>query len=190
MGYMIVKNIRATPWINSNMEDAGRAKSHKALMEVKETEVNTVKARAKGGGALGLGTSSIALIFVPLVIFIVTGQVVRTLFEGIESWQSFAIAFLLSMPFNLVLQARSGIAKGPIVTPNSYRISPKGIVFDNMGRSYILYFPLQKIILEEDYIEVESEPSKATIIPNRLKLFAKNVNKLHKLLTGFTETNK
>lgn len=186
VGYGIIKNIRASPLINSNMEEAVRAKSDKALMDVRENEVSRAKIGVKEG--TGLGLSTLALFLVPLGIFIGTGYVLRILVKGIQSWQSFAIGFLISMPFSLILQAKSGIAKGPIATPNSYRISRKGIVFDHVGRSYIIHFPLKNINVkkENNFIEVEG-PSIATIIPNKLKLFTNNINRLHTLLNRFTE---
>ena len=125
MGYQIFKNIRASPLINSNMEEATRTKSERALMDVRENEVSRAKMGVKEG--TGLGLSTLALFIVPLVIFIGTGYVLRILVKGIQSWQSYAIGFLVSMPFSLILQARSGIANGPVATPNSYRISLLGV---------------------------------------------------------------
>jgi len=192
MGYQVLKSIRAAPLVNSNMEEAARVKSGNVLMEVKEGEVKKAKARVKEVGGLGLGKSTLALMFIPLAIFMGTGYVLGILFPGIPSWQSFAVGFLLSMPFSLILQARSGIAKGPIVAPNSYHISRNGIVFDHLKHSYIIHFPLKNLNVDEEkhFIEVEGQPSGAMIIPERLKLFTKNADKLHKILIRFTETSE
>jgi uncharacterized membrane protein len=189
MGYQILKNIRAGPLVNSNMEEAARSYRDKALFSVKESGVNIAKEGAKGGGGAGMGMSTMGLMFVPLLIFIGTGQVLGIFFPGIPSWQSYAVGFLISMPFSLFLQARSGISKGLMVTPKSYHISRKGIVFDYSGRSYIIYFPLAKINVKKEgnHIEVEGRPSKTTVIPNRLKLFTKDLNKLQKILIRYTE---
>jgi uncharacterized membrane protein len=206
MGYQILKNIRAGPLVNSNMEEAARSYRDKALFSVKESGVNIAKEGAKGGGGAGMGMSTMGLMFVPLLIFIGTGQVLGIFFPGIPSWQSYAVVlgiffpgipswqsyavgFLISMPFSLFLQARSGISKGLMVTPKSYHISRKGIVFDYSGRSYIIYFPLAKINVKKEgnHIEVEGKPSKTTVIPNRLKLFTKDINKLQKILIRYTE---
>lgn len=189
MGYQILKNIRAGPLVNSNMEEAARSYRDKALFSVKESGVNIAKEGAKGGGGAGMGMSTMGLMFVPLLIFIGTGQVLGIFFPGIPSWQSYAVGFLISMPFSLFLQARSGISKGLMVTPKSYHISRKGVVFDYSGRSYIIYFPLAKINVKKEgnHIEVEGKPSKTTVIPNRLKLFTKDLNKLQKILIRYTE---
>jgi len=190
MGYQILKNIRAGPLVNSNMEEAARSYRDKALFSVKESEVNRAKEGGKGGGGSGLGMGTMGLLFVPILIFIGTGQVLGILFPGIPSWQSYAVGFLISMPFSLFLQARSGISRGLMVTPKSYQVSRKGIVFDYSGRSYIIYFPLEKIDMkkERNCLEVEGKTTKTTVIPNRLKLFTKDVNKLQKILVKYTES--
>ena len=190
MGYQILKNIRASPLVNANMEEAARSYRDKALFSVKESEVNRAKAGATDGGGSGMGMSTMGLLLVPLFIFIVTGQVLGIVFPGIPSWQSYAVGFLISMPFSLFLQARSGISRGIIVTPKNYRINRKGIVFDYSGRSYILYFPLDKITIKKEgnNIEVEGKPSETTVIPNRLKLFTTDLNKLQKILVRYTES--
>jgi uncharacterized membrane protein len=189
LGYQILKNIRAGPLVNANMEEAARSYRDKTLFSVKESGVSIAKEGAKGGGGSGMGMSTMGLMFVPLLIFIGTGQILGIFFPGIPRWQSYAVGFLISMPFSLFLQARSGISKGLMITPKSYHVSRKGIVFDYSGRSYIIYFPLEKINLKKEgnHIEVEGKPSKTTVIPNRLKLFTKDINKLQKILIRYTE---
>ncbi len=189
MGYQILKNVRAGPLVNANMEEAAKAYRNKALFSAKESEVNRAKEGGKGGGS-GMGMSTMGLLFVPLLIFIGTGQVLRMFFPAMPSWQSYAIGFLISMPFSIFLQARSGVSKGLMITPKSYHISRKGIVFDHAGRSYIIYFPLEKINKKKDgnCVEVEGKPTKTTVIPNRVKLFTRDVNKLQKILANYTES--
>ena len=94
------------------------------------------------------------------------------------------------MPFSIFLQARSGVSRGLMVTPKSYQISRKGIVFDYSGRSYIMHFPIEKINIKKEgkCLEVEGKPTQTTVIPNRVKLFTKDVNKLHKILKSHIES--
>ncbi len=186
MGYQILKNVRAGPLVNMNMEEAAKAYRDKALFSAKESEVNGAK-EGKGGGS-GMGMSTMGLLFVPLLIFIGTGQVLRMFFPAMPSWQSYAIGFLISMPFSIFLQARSGVSKGLMITPKSYHISRRGIVFDYSGRSYIIHFPLEKINKKKDgnCVEVEGRPTKTTVIPNRVKLFTRDANKLQKILAKYT----
>jgi uncharacterized membrane protein len=189
MGYQILKNVRAGPLVNANMEEAARSYKDKALFSAKESEVNRAKEGSKGGGS-GMGMSTMGLLFVPLLIFIGTGQVLRMFFPDMPSWQSYAIGFIISMPFSIFLQARSGVSRGLMVTPKSYQISRKGIVFDYSGRSYIMYFPIEKINIKKEgnCLEVEGKPTQTTVIPNRVKLFTKDVNKLQKILKSHIES--
>ena len=189
MGYQILKNVRAGPLVNANMEEAAKTYRDKALFSAKENEVNRAKESSKGGGS-GMGMSTMGLLFVPLLIFIGTGQVLRIFFPTMPSWQSYAIGFLISMPFSIFLQARSGVSKGLMITPKSYQVSRKGIVFDHAGHSYIIYFPIEKVNMKKEgkCLEVEGRPTKTTVIPNRVKLFTKDVNNLHKILKNYTES--
>lgn len=192
MGYVVIRSIRAAPMIKSNEEEAIRAKNSKPLLKVSKQDVTKAKAGVKGVGGTGLGLKTLPMLIVPLVIFMGSGYVLRLLFPEIPPWQSFAIGFLLTMPFSMILTAKMGMRSSPIATPESYLVTRKGIVFDQMGRSFILQFPLKKVKLEKEkhFLEVEGQSSKTPMIPERVRLFNDKLNKLNTILIRFIDDTK
>jgi len=72
----------------------------------------------------------------------------------------------------------------PKTTPSSYLVTERGIVFDQMGRSFIVKYPLAKVERGNDGCCVEVEGVKEhDMIPNRLKLYTDNVDSLMRLLS-------
>ena len=186
LGYQIFKSARASPIISANVQEAARAKRGKLLFTASEQEISTVSAADKGSGEGLQAGKMMLLLFVPTAILFGTTYVIGILFPGVPYWQSFVVGFLISMPVSAALTSRTGLSQGgPMVTPNSYIVTEKGITFDQMKRSFILRFPLKKASLGRGGNAVEVEGfTEASLIPNRLKLYTQKADELFKILSS------
>jgi len=186
-GYQMFKSARSRGVIDANMRDAARIRRGVILFEAKETEVN--KAKGKSGGETSMGTKMLIMLIAPLIIFIASGFILNqmsaiNLIPKIEPWQSYMIGALLSMPVSIALTAKMGINPEEVgVTPKSFIVGEKGIVYDHMGQLFILRFPLKKFDVQkkDNFVEVEGK-KEASTIPNKLKLFSDKTNNLAKIL--------
>jgi uncharacterized membrane protein len=183
--YQSIQAVRSGPTIEANTMEANRVMNRKILLKVTDAEVSKAKQRGKKIG--GMGPKMGLMFIVPFLIFMVTGFVLSFLIPGIPRWQSYLIAFLVTMPFSLMLQMRLGMGSTPIQSPNSYTVGEKGLVFPHMGRVFLLRYPLVTLTLNEEAncVEVEGQPTHTTIIPNKLRLFYENAKQLRKLLHQF-----
>jgi len=190
--YQTIKSIRAAPMLDTNMKAAEKAKGGRLLLTAAEREVTEVKKQAKNAGEIGMGSRTLLILLVPLAIFLATSQILSVVTPTIPRWQSYLIGFLLSLPASTITTMKMGVnpSTGPAVSPNSYYVSERGIIFDYMGRSFILVFPIKKLNVKKEnkLIEVEGQPTKSLFIPNRLRLFNQDVDQLQRILTRFTET--
>jgi uncharacterized membrane protein len=75
-------------------------------------------------------------------------------------------------------------------SPNTYSVSEKGIIFEHLGNHHLLHFPIVNLEVKEESncIEVEGPPTNTTMIPNKIRLFNRNVKKLQNLLKRYIET--
>lgn len=192
--YQIAKSAKAMPMVKANMEEATRERKRgKVLFETTAEEVKKVKQLVKDTGQAIMSISALILMFAPLAIFVGTGYILGRLIPGIESWKTYLTGFLLSMPFSMIISWKMGLGTqdaSPATVPSSYLVTEKGIVFNQMGRPGLIRFPIKKIKIEEDkYLaEVEGQPTSSPMIPNKVKLFTRDINQLKKILLRFTET--
>ena len=185
MGYQIYKSARASPIINANMQEAIRAKRAKPLLYMTEYDVRTARA---GAGSTGEGAQAgkmALLIVVPAAMLFGTTYIIGILWPGVPYWQSFVVGFLISMPASAILASKTGLPQGgQMVTPASYIVTERGIAYDQMGRSFILRFPLKRVALGKSGNSVEVEGfSEAPIVPNRLRLYTEKTDELLRLLS-------
>ena len=192
MAYQMFKSIRSAPMLNVNMMDAEKAKSGKLLFKTSENEVRKIKSYVGDAGDMGISSKTLPLMFAPLIIFIVAGYLLGIIAPAILRWQSYLIAFFVTLPVSSIITIKMGVStsSGPVSSPDTYCISEKGIVFEHMGRSFILVFPLKKLKVkaEKKLIEVEGQSTKSAMIPNKLRLFNNDVDQLQRTLLRFTET--
>ena len=189
MVYQGAKALRSRPVVDANLDEARRVSRRKLLLTVTMNEITKAKDEGKSIG--GMSPKISLLLIVPLAVFLATGYVLSILFEDIPQWQSYVVGFLLTMPISIALQMKMGLGSTtPTVTPNTYYVSEKGIVFEHMRQYYILHYPLvnMEVKQESNCIEIEGQPTNASIIPNKLRLFNRDVKKLQRLLTRFIET--
>jgi len=190
--YQIIKTVKAMPMVKANMEEANRVKREgSVLFKATAEEMNKVKQLVKDTGQVAMGLNTMILMFAPLVIFVGTGYILSMLIPGIESWKTYLTGFLLSMPFSTIMSWKMGLeAKDalPATAPSFYLVTEKGIVLNQIGRIYLVRYPLKKISIEEGgYSVVEGQPARSPMIPNKVKLFTRDVNRLKKLSLRFTE---
>lgn len=188
--YQSVKTFRSRYLIENNINEAHRVMNKKLVLKVTKDEI--VKAKQKGKRIGGVSPKTSLLLIVPFTIFLITGYVLSIMFhDGLPRWQSYLIAFLVTMPVSTVISIKSGLGSTTRITsPNSYYVSNKGIVFEQMGRFFIMRYPLINLAVNEESncLEVEGAPTKTTLIPSRLRLFSKDVRMLKKILTPFIKT--
>ena len=189
MGYQVLKTVRSKPQIDANIEEARKASRRKLLLMVTKSEIDTAKERGKSIG--GMSPKMSLMFVVPLAIYLATGYILNLLSGGkIPRWQSYLVGFLITMPVSLALQAKFGFAsQTQIGSPNTYSVSEKGIIFEHLGQYHILYFPLVNLEVKEESncIEVEGPPTKTAMIPNKIRLFNRDVRKLRNLLKRYIE---
>lgn len=196
MAYQMFKSVRSAPLLNVNMMDAEKAKDGKLLFKTHENEVLKIKKDVGDPGNMGISSKALLLMFLPLIIFIAAGYLLGIIAPGLPRWQSYLIAFFVTLPVSTIITIKIGVSfSGPVASPNTYCISEKGIVFEyimpgNISRSFILPFPLKKlnVNVEKKLIEVEGQSSKSAIIPSRLRLFNNDVDQLQRILLRFAET--
>ena len=192
--YQIIKTVKAMPTVKANMEKANRViREGNVLFKATAEEVNKVKQLVKDTGKAAMGLNTMILMFAPLVIFVGTGYILGMLIPGIESWKTYLTGFLLSMPFSMIMSWKMGLDTRdalPVTPATSYLVTEKGIVFNQIGRIHLVRYPLKKISIEEGgySVVVEGQPACSPMIPNKVKLFTPDVNRLKKILLHFTET--
>lgn len=185
--WMIISSARSGPMIQQNMQDAKRAIKRKVILRVQKREVERAKTGAKGGMS-GMGGKTMLLMVVNLGVFIGVGYLLTIFLPGIPQWQSFAIAFLASMPVSTIMTVRMGVSSaGPAATPDHYYVCENGIVFDRMGSLFMVRYPIESLKISDDrkMIEVEGAPAKTAMIPTRVNLYTENVNRLNSILSRF-----
>jgi uncharacterized membrane protein len=186
MIYQSMKTVRSKPIMDANLEEARRTMKRKLILDVDKSDVS--KARNQGKAISAFSPRMSILLIVPLVLFLVTGQVLSFVFPGIPSWQSYAIGFLITMPVSTILSFRMGMGS-PTQTgnPNSYAISDKGIVFEHMGQYYILRYPLVTVteIEESNCLEIQGQDSQAIVIPSKIRLYNLDLKKVQRAITKF-----
>lgn len=186
--YQSFKVMRSKPDIEANMSEARRVARRKHLLAVTRSEIE--KAKERGKGVRGVSSTMYLLLILPLVIFLATGYILGIIFPGIPSWQTYLVGFIFTMPVSMAISVRSGLGSPmPTASPSTYYINEKGIVFEHMGRFYILHYPLVKMDVKEESncLEVEGQPTEASIIPSKVRLFSRDVRKLQKILKRFME---
>lgn len=192
LGYQTIRSIRSAPMLESNMRDATKAKSGRLLLTATENEITEIKKQVKDTGVMGMSSKTLLILFVPLIIFYASSQIIGVLAPSMPQWQSYLIGFILSIPVSTIVAMKSGVSTvaGPAASPNAYYVSEKGIVFEHMGRTFISPFPIRKLNVNKGkmYIEVEGQSTKSIMIPSKVKLFSQDVDKLQRLLSRFIET--
>jgi uncharacterized membrane protein len=186
MLYQVLKTVRSKPMIDANLEEARRASRRKLLLTVTKSEIDTAKERGKSIG--GMSSKMSLLFIVPLLIFLASGYLLSIVVPGIPQWQSYVVGFLLTMPASMALQGKLGMeSMTPVAAPNTYSVSEKGIIFEHLGQYHILNFPLVNLEVKEESncIEVEGPPTNTAMIPNKIRLFNRDVKKLNNLLTQY-----
>ena len=187
-GLQIFKTTRSRGKVEENLLLASRAKRSKKLFEAPGGEVSNAKLKGTGVSEGGMGMKMILMLIAPLSIFIGTNYVLGIVAPGMEGWQSYVIAFLLTVPVSTLLTAKMGVSQRmTVATPKAYFVSEKGVAFDHMGQQYLLIFPLTKrdVQKEKKYIEAETK-AMAPLIPNRVRLFTERIEQLDKILAQHT----
>jgi uncharacterized membrane protein len=186
IAWQSVKTIRSRPIMDANLDEARRTMKRKLILEADKSDVSRARDRGK---PISTFTPRMSLLLIlPLVIFLVSGQVLNIVIPGIPSWQSYAIGFLITMPISTILSFRMGMGTATQTgNPNSYAISEKGIVFEHMGQYYILRYPLLKVteIEESNCLEVEGQNSQSPIIPSKIRLYNQDLKKVQRALARF-----
>ena len=185
MGFQMYKGVKSGPALEANVREAVKAKRMRALMYMSEQDVRSAQLAGGSGGQRSEGMKMIGMLVVPLGIFFGTTYLVGHFWPETPPWQSYVAAFLLSMPASAVFTARSGMpGAAPRTTPSSYLVTERGIVFDQMGRSFIVRFPLARAEKGKDGSSVEVEGVKESdMIPFRLKLHTDKADELVRLLS-------
>ncbi|MDQ1281222.1 MAG: hypothetical protein QG670_2486 [Thermoproteota archaeon] len=191
IGYQTIKSFRSAPMVEANIKEATKAKGGRLLLTVTENEVNEIKKQVKDSSGMGISSKQLLTLFIPIIVFYATSQILGSVVPDLPRWQSYLIAFALTLPASTVVAMKSGTRAmtGPAVSPNAYYISEKGVIFEYFGRTYIMPFPIKRINMQKEkmYIEVEGRPTKSVMIPNKLKLLSKQVEKLQSILNRFLE---
>lgn len=186
MVYQIYKGVKSGPMMEANIRDATRAKRSKVLQYVSEQDVQSAKISGGSSGQMSQMTRMVVSLMIPLGIFFGTNYLINYFWPGTPHWQSYVVGFLLSMPVSAVFMAKSGLPVGaPQVTPQSYLVTERGIIFSQMGRSLILKFPLRKAEKGKDANTIEVEGLKESdMIPYKLKLYTDKPDELLRLLNS------
>lgn len=190
--YQVYRNIRMMPAVKANVTEADLARSERVLFEATKDDVLSVRMRSKDTGEAKTGLSMIFMLFVPLAIFYITGYVMGVIFPGIESWKTYLVAFLLTIPFSLFISSRMGLGHGGTMlrlTPRSYTVTGRGIVIPQMGAVYIVRFPIKEIITNEEsgFVDIECQPTRIPILSNKLRLYTKDMKRLSNILAQHAE---
>jgi uncharacterized membrane protein len=188
MGYQVIKTVRSKPMMDANVEEARKASRRKILLRVTKSEIDTAKARGKAIG--GMSPKMSLMFVVPLAIYLGSGYVLSYFIPGIPRWQSYLVGFLITMPVSMTLQAKMGVSSmTSVASPNTYSIGEKGIIFEHMGQYHILNVPFVNLEVKEESncIEVEGHPTKASMIPNKVRLFNGDLKRLQNLLKRFID---
>lgn len=183
MGYQFFQFYRTRDIVIENAKEAARMKRGTPLFRVNELETT----RARGGveEESQIGSKMLVMMIMPMAVFFGAGYIMNIIFPGIPYWQTYVIAFLLTMPISIILNAKVGLAQGmSIATPSTYMVSERGIIFDQTNQSFILRFPLTRMETQrvKNYIEVEGK-TEVQFIPYKLKLFTEKVDQLEKVLS-------
>jgi len=189
MGWQIYKSVKSGPLVESNVKEAARAKRSRALLYMSEEDVRSAQLAAGSSAQMTGAIKMIGPMLAPLAMFFGVNYLVGFLWPGTPDWQKYVAAALLSMPVSAVLMARSGMQGGiPRATPSAYLVTERGIVFDQMGKSLILRFPLKKAEKGREANCVEVDGLKENdLVPHRLKLCTDKVEELVKLLAPRVE---
>ena len=190
--YQSIKTLRSRPAIEANLEEAHRVMRRRLILEVTKDEVKKAKQRGKSVDGI---SPKIFLLFVPYVIYVATGFIISILSEqqiipDIPRWQSYLVAFLVTMPVSTILSIKSGSGSAtPTRSPSSYYVSERGIAFEHTGQFYILHYPIVDLVVKEESncVEVEGQPTNSAIIPNKIRLFNRDAKRLQRLLTRFMQ---
>lgn len=189
MGWQLYKGVKSGPAMDSNMKEAARARRSKALHYVSDIDVRAAQRAGGSSESMSQAAGMIGMILVPLMVFFGTSYVMGIVWPDPVTlpWQRYVAGFLLSMPVSLVFTARSGMQSSgaPPVTPSSYVVTERGIIFDQMGRSLMVKFPLTKVERAKkntNCVEVEGI-KEADMIPNKLKLYTNKADDLLRILS-------
>jgi hypothetical protein len=191
MGWQVYKSAKSRPLLETNVKEAARAKRSRALLYMSPEDVRSAQMAAGSSAQMTGAMKMIGPMLAPLAVFFGVNYLVGLLWPGTPQWQSYVSAALLSIPVSAVVMARSGTQLGgpPRVTPSAYLVSERGIIFDQMGRSLILRFPLKKAEKGREANCVEVDGLKENdLVPYRLKLCTDKVEELVKLLAPRVET--
>ncbi len=185
MGWQLYKGMKSGPLMDANMKEANRAKRLRILQTVSDKDVQTARMAGGLSGQMMQNAGMLGMLIVPLAVFFGTSYVIGMVWPGTEAWKSYMTGFLLSMPVSLIFMRRSGMQAGgaPQTTPTSYVVTEQGIVFDQMGKSLIVKFPIKKAEKGKQGNCVEVEGIKeADLIPYKLKLYTDNADDLLRIL--------
>jgi uncharacterized membrane protein len=187
MGYQIYRSAKSSPIIKLNIQEAARAKRSKPLLYMTEHDVNVIKADAKSLGEWRQLAKMLSILMLPAAILLGTTYMIGAFWPDVPSWQSFVAGFLISMAASTALASKVGLSSGFAYAPSSYLITERGIVFEHMGRSFVLKFPLKRLTVKDrNIVEVEGD-SETPIIPNILRLYTKNTDELIRILNPRTK---
>jgi hypothetical protein len=189
MGWQIYKSVKSQPLVESNVKEAARAKRSRALLYMSPEDVRSAQLAAGSSAQMTGAIKMIGPMLAPLAMFFGVNYLVGFLWPSTPDWQKYISAALLSIPVSAVLMARSGMQGGvPRATPSAYLVTERGIVFDQMGRSLILRFPLKRAEKGREANCVEVDGLKENdLVPHRLKLCTDKVEELVKLLAPRVE---
>jgi len=185
VAYQIYKGARSGPALEANMREAARAKRSKALQYVSERDVRSAQTAGGSSGLRSQVVKTFGMILLSLGTFLGTTYFIGVFWPETPHWLSYVAGFLVSMPVSLVLTAKAGMPSGvPQVTPSSYLVTERGIVFEQMGRSLIVKFPLVKVEKGKDGNSVEVDGIKENdLIPYRLRLYTDRADELLRILS-------
>ena len=186
IAWQVYKSVKSGPAMDSNMKEAARARRSKALHYVSDKDVRAAQMAGGSSGAMSQAAGMMGMLLVPLMVFFGINYLMGIVWPDTLPWQRYVTGFLLSMPVSAVFMARSGMQGGgtPPVTPSSYVVTERGIVFDQMGRSLMVKFPLTKVERAKkntNCVEVEGI-KEADMIPNKLKLYTDKADDLLRIL--------
>jgi hypothetical protein len=184
MGWQLYKGAKSGPAMDANMKEAYRAKRSKVLQYVSERDVRAAQVAGGSSGQMSQSVRMMGGLLVPLIVFFGTTYfIIPAFWHDVLPWQSYVVGFLASMPFSAIFMIKSGLPQGaPQITPSTYVVTERGIVFDQMGRSIIVKFPLTKAEKGKgNCVEVEGI-KEGQLIPNRLKLYTDKADELLRIL--------
>jgi len=185
MGWQLYKGTKSGPLMEANMKEANRAKRLRILQTVSDKDVQAARMAGGFSGQMMQNAGMLGMLIVPLAVFFGTSYIIGMVWPGTEAWKSYMAGFLLSMPVSLVFMHRSGMQAGgaPQTTPSSYVVTERGIVFDQMGKSLIVKFPILKAEKGKHGSSVDVEGAKeADLIPYKLRLYTDSPDDLLRIL--------